>query len=158
MAWLKHLATKWLTLINMPTQRITISGIPGLTCCWRRKLERWRMCISALKTRVIYKNEVPEYLHFRGSPRFSPLVVFPSGGWLISSNKGRSVTMPKNGQWTELAHGFISVASASRCPLHSLRAGLRSKRILRENLLDPLVLIHCWGKYLEFSLCRTTVA
>ena len=140
----------------MPTQRITISGIPGLTCCWCRKLERWRMCISALKTHVIYRNEVPEYLHFRSSPRFSPLMVFPSEGWLISSNKSRSVTMPKmvNGQNSRTA----LVASASRSPLHSLCAGLRSKRTLRENLLDPLVLIHCCVKYLEFSLCRTTVA
>ena len=31
---------------------------------------------------VYHKNEVPEHLHFRKNPRISPLVVFPSEGWL----------------------------------------------------------------------------
>ena len=61
---------------------------------------------SVCHLHVYHKNEVPEYLHFRNSSRISPLVVFPSEGWLVSSKNGRRVTMPKNGQWTELAHGF----------------------------------------------------
>ena len=61
---------------------------------------------SVCHLHVYHKNEVPENLHFSHNPRISPLVVFPSEGWLVSSKNGRRITMPKNGQWTELAHGF----------------------------------------------------
>lgn len=54
---------------------------------------------------VYHKHEVPEYLHFRNNSRISPLVVVPSEGWLVSSKKGRRVTSPENGEWTEMAHG-----------------------------------------------------
>jgi len=72
----------------MSTQRIMISGTPVLTCCWRRKLERRRMCINALKTYVIYKNEVPEYFHVRNSQRVSPFRGLSFRGLAYQFRKG----------------------------------------------------------------------
>lgn len=81
---------------------------------------------------VYLKNEVPEHLHFRNNSRISPLVVFPSEGWLVSSKKGRRVTMPKNGKWTELAHGVsckcksMSAAFIARGPVFKVNFEGRS--------------------------------